>query len=99
MGYDYGFEYAFPEMMEGAAEGVIAGAAGLIIGIVLIVWLIAMAVAVGSYVLNAVGMYRIAKRRGIHNAWLSWVPVANVWLLGSISDHFQYVVMQLSTKR
>lgn len=99
MGYDYGFEYAFPEMMEGAAEGVIAGAAGLIIGIVLIVWLIAMAFAVVSYVLNAVGMYRIAKRRGIHNAWLAWVPVANVWLLGSISDHYQYVVKQKNTKR
>ena len=99
MGYDYGFEYAFPEIMEGAAEGAIVGAAGLIIGIVLIIWLIAMAFAVVSYVLNAVGMYRIAKRRGIHNAWLAWIPVANIWLLGSISDHYQYVVKQKNTKR
>ena len=99
MGYDYGFEYAFPEIMEGAAEGAIMGAAGLIIGIVLIIWLIAMAFAVVSYVLNAVGMYRIAKRRGIHNAWLAWIPVANIWLLGSISDHYQYVVKQKNTKR
>jgi len=46
-----------------------------------------------------VGMYRIAKRRGIHHPWLAWVPVGNSWLLGSISDHYQYVAKQKVTKR
>lgn len=99
MGYDYGFEYTFPGTMEGAAEGVFVGAAGIFTGILLIVYLLGMAFAVVSYVLNAVGMYRIAKRRGIHHAWLAWVPVGANWLLGSISDHYQYVAKQKSTSR
>ncbi len=99
MGYDYSFEYAFPDAMEGAAEGVLVGAAGIFAGIVLIVYLLGMAFAVVSYVLSAVGMYRIAKRRGIHHPWLAWVPVGNAWLLGSIADHYQYVAKQKATKR
>lgn len=95
MQYEYDFEYMFPEMMEGAATGMI----GLVFGIFLIVYLLALAFSVVSYVLGAVGMYRIAKRRGIHHAWLSWIPVGSSWLLGSISDHYQYVVKQKVTKR
>lgn len=99
MEYDYGFEYAFPEAMEGAAEGAFVGAAGVVAGILLILWLLAMGFAVVCYVLNAVGMYRVAKRRGIHHAWLAWVPIGCNWLLGSISDHYQYVVKHKVTKR
>lgn len=96
---EYEFEYMFPEMMEEAASGAFVGAAGVIAGMILLIWLVAMAFAVISYVLGAVGMYRIAKRRGIHHAWLAWVPVGNSWLLGSISDHYQYVVKHKATKR
>lgn len=99
MEYDYGFEYAFPEAVEGAAEGVFVGAAGIATGILLIVWLLMLGLSVVSYILNAVGMYRIAKRRGIHHAWLSWIPIGCNWLLGSISDHYQYVAKQKVTKR
>ena len=99
MGYDYSFEYAFPGTMEGAAEGMMVGAAGIVTGILLVVYLLGMAFAVVSYVLSAVGMYRIAKRRGIHHPWLAWVPVGAAWLLGSISDHYQYVVKQKNTNR
>jgi len=97
MEYDYGFEYAFPDMMEGAAGGMFAGAAGIITGIFVILYLMLMGFSVVSYVLNAVGLYRVAKRRGIHHAWLAWIPVGCNWLLGSISDHYQYVANQKNT--
>ena len=45
-----------------------------------------------AYVLRALGVYNIAKRRGINHAWMSWVPVLDLWVLGCISDQFQYVV-------
>lgn len=46
-----------------------------------------------AYVLLALGMYTIAKRRGINKAWLAWVPVCgNMWILGCISDQYNYVV-------
>lgn len=44
-----------------------------------------------AYVLQAWALYTIAERRGINKAWLAWVPVVNVWILGSISDQYQYV--------
>ena len=99
MQYEYGFEYEFPGMMEGIAEGAAVGAVGIVTGVLLILWLLAMGLSVVMYVLNAVGMYQIAKRRGIHHAWLAWVPVGCNWLLGSISDHYQYVAKQKVTSR
>ena len=54
--------------------------------------LIALAAGIAMYVLQSVGMYTIAKRRGIHHPGLAWVPVANMWILGSISDQYRYVV-------
>lgn len=44
------------------------------------------------YVLRAIGMYSIAKRRGIKSPWMAWVPVVDQYLLGSISDQYHYVV-------
>lgn len=44
-----------------------------------------------GYFLQAWGLYTIAKRRGIHNAWFAWVPLLNRWTLGSISDQYRYV--------
>lgn len=45
-------------------------------------------ISIASYVLYALGLYTIARRRGIRNAWLAWVPVASVWILGSIADDY-----------
>lgn len=47
---------------------------------------------IALYVLRAAGVYTIAKRRGINNPWMSWIPVVDLWVLGCISDQFQYVV-------
>ena len=99
MQYGYDFEYVFPEAAGGAVEGTLVGAAGIFMGLLLLFYFLALAFSVVSYVLSAVGMYRIAKRRGIHHPWLAWIPVGSCWLLGSISDHYQYVAKQKNTKR
>src|SRR5699024_11895073 len=44
------------------------------------------------YIFQSCSLYSIAKRRGISNPGLAWVPVAFVWILGSVSDQYQYVV-------
>ena len=49
-------------------------------------------ISIATYVLTALALYTIARRRGINHPWLSWVPVLNVWILGSLSDQFRYVV-------
>lgn len=57
-------------------------------------------VSVAIYVFTALSLYTIAKRRGIASPWLAWVPVANLWILGSISDQFRYVTQgQVKHKR
>ena len=56
--------------------------------------------SIASYVMTALALYTIAKRRGLHKPWLAWIPVANVWLLGSISDQYRYVALgQNKSKR
>lgn len=58
------------------------------------------ALSIVSYVLLAWGLYTIAKRRGINKPWLAWIPVANIWMLGCISDQYRQVARgQVKTKR
>ena len=53
---------------------------------------IASAFSVAVYVLRALSLYTISKRRGINHPWMSWIPVLDLWVLGCISDQYQYVV-------
>lgn len=43
------------------------------------------------YVFRSLGLYILAKRRGIRCRGLAWVPLAQLWILGSISDQYKYV--------
>lgn len=49
-------------------------------------------VSLAVYVFSALGLYTMAQRRGLRHPWLAWIPVANVWILGSLSDQYRYVV-------
>lgn len=52
------------------------------------------------YVFTALSLYTIAKRRGIACPWLAWIPVANLWLIGSLSDQYRYLTRgQIKHKR
>ena len=54
--------------------------------------MVASSFGIALYVLRALGLYSIAKRRGINHPWMSWVPVLDLWVVGCISDQYQYVV-------
>lgn len=60
---------------------------------------LSVTLAAVSYVFLALGLQTIARQRGINNPWLAWVPVARNWLLGCISDQYQYVKQGRSTRR
>lgn len=47
---------------------------------------------IAGYILTALALSSIAQRRGLNKPWLAWIPVANLWLIGSLSDQYQYVV-------
>lgn len=53
--------------------------------------LISLGLSVAVYVLQSFSLYRIARRRCIKKPWLAWLPLGNMWILGSISDQYQYV--------
>lgn len=84
MGFDYSYDYSD---FAPAAEG----AVGAVLGFILIFYLLMMAFCVVFYILQSAGLHSVAKRRGIRHPWLSWLPVGNMWILGSISDQYQYV--------
>ena len=86
MSYDY--SYIVEEVLEsGALAGLVSGAPSMLL-------------SVATYVLSALGLYTVASRRGIRNPWMAWIPVLNVWLLGSLSDQYRYVVKgQVKNKR
>ena len=48
-------------------------------------------ISVAIYVFTALSMHTIAKKRGISCPWLAWIPVANLWVLGSVSDQYRYL--------
>lgn len=92
-------DFFFPDFGEGSVilpsfDGA-AGLAGSFAGVFIIVYFLiafaSMALSIVSYVLHSIGLYSIAERRGIHHSWLAWIPLGNLWVLGSISDQYQYV--------
>ena len=56
------------------------------------VWSITWLIGLVCFVFESISLYAIAKRRRIRRPWLSWIPICNLWILGSISDQYQYVV-------
>ena len=73
---NYDTMYMFEDMVDNAASA--SGVSSLL--------------GIAAYVFSALAIYTIAQRRGIRKAWLAWVPLLNVWILGSISDQYRYVV-------
>ena len=67
-----------------------------ILRVVMVVLAAVMTVALVTrlvlFTLRSVGLYKIARRRGLRSAWLAWVPVACDWVMGSVADQYQYVV-------
>lgn len=78
MSYEY--SYVMEEALEsGLLAGLFSGVPSFLLSVVM-------------YVFSALALYTLAGRRGIRNPWLAWIPVVNVWLIGSLSDQYRYVV-------
>ena len=75
----YTYSYISDDLASGLLSGIFSGVPTMLIGI-------------ATYVLGALALYTIAKRRGLNHPWLAWIPVASVWIVGSLSDQYRYVV-------
>ncbi len=52
-----------------------------IIAVVGIILLIVFIFVAAIYVLQSLGLYKMAKKVGYSKAWLAWIPYANHWLM------------------
>ena len=43
------------------------------------------------HVFHSLAIYTVAKRRGLRSSWLAWLPVGQEWIIGSVSDQYQYL--------
>ena len=77
MGYYDGYSYE-TTVSGGDAVGITIL---LIYLIVLLVWGL---VSLAGYILKGIGMYTIAKRRGMDYPWLAYVPFARAYLQGEL---------------
>lgn len=50
------------------------------LGIVFV--LMFLAIIVVLYVLKSIGLATMAEKRGIENAWLAWIPIADLYIMG-----------------
>ncbi len=52
----------------------------------LLLYLVILGIAITDYVLTAYSLHQIGRKKNIQNSWLSWIPVASSWVLGSITN-------------
>ena len=71
----------------------------IFLGIFLVIMAVVLSVSLVFWIFRSLGLYKIAKRRGIRNPWLSWIPIGDQWVLGSVSDQYQHLVQGKVTSR
>lgn len=67
--------------------------------VILVAMIIALLVNVVMWVFRSLPVYTIAKRRGLRNPWLAWIPVGSEWIIGSVSDQYQYLTQGKNRNR
>lgn len=45
---------------------------------------VALLLALAEYIMTAIAVYKIAKRKGIDHAFLAWIPIANTYLFAEL---------------
>lgn len=58
-------------------------------GSYMVIYLFSLFYSLAVYIIQSLSLHSIADRRGISHAWLAWIPIGNLWILGSISDDYQ----------
>lgn len=54
--------------------------------IYLVIFGIALLFGIAYYIMYGIALLRMAKRAGVKHGWLGFVPIADNWLLGRLSD-------------
>ena len=79
-------------------SGFTYGMYGLGFMIVFLAVMLLLAVVVVCYVFFSLGLYRIAKRRGIDTPGLAWVPIVQMWTVGCLAMDYDRRTKQKSMR-
>ena len=71
----------------------------IFLGIYLVILGVVLVCCLVGWVLRSMSLHSIAKRRGIRNPWLAWIPIGSEWVLGSVADQYQHLVKGKITSR
>jgi len=77
--YDYGT--TLPATSSTSSDLLVSFIPLIVLGVLLLVFAIYY---IFAYVMQAISLQTIARRRGIANPWLAWIPYATNWILGAI---------------
>lgn len=75
---NYGTQYGANNAMDEAAAGAFFAVAG-------VMFLVIFLIAIACYVYTAICLMKIAKKTSTENAWLAWIPIANLVLMLQIA--------------
>ena len=88
--------YYYDELpITGMDEEILATVMAILMGVVGVVLLLSLI----FWIICALSLQAIARRRGIRKAWLAWVPIGTDWILGSISDQYRHLIQGKITSR
>lgn len=82
----YGYPYDFGDYYGGYGVSIgneISAALLAVLGLMIVA---VAALGITFYLLGAFGLYNIAKRRGMNNAFMAFIPIANTYYLGKLAD-------------
>ena len=71
----------------------------MFVGIYLVILGVALVCCLVGWIIRSLSLHSIAKRRGIRNPWLAWIPVGSEWVMGSVADQYQHLVKGKITSR
>ena len=60
-------------------------------GLTVFIGVFAVSISIGIviYLLEAIGVYKMAKSAEIKNPWLAFIPVANDWVFGTLAEKYK----------
>lgn len=67
--------------------------------VMLVAMILSSLVKLVIWVFRSLALYSIGKRRGLRNPWLAWIPVGTEWIIGSVSDQYQYLTLGKNRNR
>lgn len=56
----------------------------VLIGGLLIFYVILLMLSITSWIFFTIGLQTMAKREGLNNTWMAWIPFANIYLIGEL---------------